>query len=100
MADKALRGNRLTQRKMAEAGPKKIGPKKVGKGYRVVGDPKSPVAKSRVIDRMKEEAKALGGSFFTAAEMEAKIKKKKDPRGTGEISLRKKIYGGDPRKGK
>ena len=30
-----------------------------------------------VIDRMKEEAKALGGSFFTAAEMEAKIKKMK-----------------------
>ena len=38
---------------------------------------KSPVAKSRVIDRMKEEAKALGGSFFTAEEMEAKIKKMK-----------------------
>ena len=94
MADKALRGNRLTQRRMAEAGPKKV-----GKGYRTDGSI-SPVAKSRVIDRMKEEAKALGGSFFTAAEMEAKIKKKKDPRGTGEISLRKKIYGGDPRKGK
>ena len=73
MADKALRGNRLTRRqRMAEAGPKKV-----GKGYRVVGDPKSPVAKSRVIDRMKEEAKALGGSFFTREEMEAKIKKMK-----------------------
>ena len=73
MADKAQRGNRLTrERRMAEAGPKKV-----GKGYRVVGDPKSPVAKSRVIDRMKEEAKAMGGSFFTAEEMEAKIKKMK-----------------------
>ena len=72
MADKAQRGNRLTrERRMAEAGPKKV-----GKGYRI--DPSiSPVAKSRVIDRMKEEAKALGGSFFTAAEMEAKIKKMK-----------------------
>ena len=76
MADKALRGNRLTQRKMAEAGPKKVGPKKVGKGYRIDSST-SPVAKSRVIDRMKEEAKALGGSFFTAEEMEAKIKKMK-----------------------
>ena len=37
----------------------------------------SPVAKSRVIDRMKEEAKALGGSFFTAEEMEQKIAKMK-----------------------
>jgi len=70
MADKALRGNRLTQRRMAEAGPKKV-----GKGYSVAIT--SPVAKSRVIDRMKEEAKALGGSFFTAEEMEAKIKKMK-----------------------
>ena len=71
MADKALRGNRLTRRqRMAEAGPKKV-----GKGYSV--SKTSPVAKSRVIDRMKEEAKALGGSFFTAEEMEAKIKKMK-----------------------
>ena len=58
------------QQRMAEAGPKKV-----GKGYPV--SKTSPVAKSRVIDRMKEEAKALGGSFFTAAEMEAKIKKMK-----------------------
>jgi len=42
-----------------------------------IGAKTSPVAKSRVIDRMKEEAKALGGSFFTAEEMEAKIKKMK-----------------------
>ena len=74
MADKALRGNRLTQRRMAEAGPSKGRGGK--KGYRV-DESISPVAKSRVIDRMKEEAKALGGSFFTAAEMEAKIKKMK-----------------------
>ena len=72
MADKAQRGNKLTlQRRMAEAGPKKV-----RKGYRIDSSI-SPVAKSRVIDRMKEEAKALGGSFFTAAEMEAKIKKMK-----------------------
>ena len=61
MADKALRGNKLTGKK---------------KGYRV-DESISPVAKSRVIDRMKKEAKALGGSFFTAEEMEAKIKKMK-----------------------
>ena len=84
MADKALRGNRLTQRRMAEARPAPSPSTKKGKrrGYRK--DPStSPVAKSRVIDRMKEEAKALGGSFFTAAEMEAKIKKmkKKNPYG-------------------
>ena len=77
MADKAQRGNKLTQqRRMGRAaGPSKGRGGK--KGYRVVGDPKSPVAKSRVIDRMKEEAKALGGSFFTREEMEAKIKKMK-----------------------
>ena len=64
MADKAQRGNRLTRQR------------RMGQKYRI--DPSiSPVAKSRVIDRMKEEAKALGGSFFTAAEMEAKIKKMK-----------------------
>ena len=83
MADKAQRGNKLTQqRRMGrEAGPSK-GRGEKRKGYRM--DPSiSPVAKSRVIDRMKEEAKALGGSFFTAAEMEAKIKKmkKKNPYG-------------------
>ena len=76
MADKALKGNRLTrQRRMAEAGPSK-GRNEKRKGYRIDGSI-SPVAKSRVIDRMKEEAKALGGSFFTAEEMEAKIKKMK-----------------------
>ena len=75
MADKALKGNRLTrQRRMAQAGPSKGRGER--KGYRV-DESISPVAKSRVIDRMKEEAKALGGSFFTAAEMEAKIKKMK-----------------------
>ena len=75
MADKALKGNRLTrQRRMAQAGPSKRRGER--KGYRI--DPSlSPVAKSRVIDRMKEEAKAMGGSFFTAEEMEAKIKKMK-----------------------
>ena len=76
MADKALKGNRLTrQRRMAQAGPSKWRGKR--KGYRV-DESISPVAKSRVIDRMKEEAKALGGSFFTAEEMEAKIKKEKN----------------------
>ena len=77
MADKALRGNRLTQQRRVgrEAGPSK-GRGEKRKGYRM--DPSiSPVAKSRVIDRMKEEAKALGGSFFTAEEMETKIKKTK-----------------------
>ena len=64
MADKALRGNRLTRQR------------RMGQKYRIDSSI-SPVAKSRVIDRMKEEAKALGGSFFTAAEMEAKIKKMK-----------------------
>ena len=77
MADKALKGNRLTQQRRMEqrrAGPSKRRGER--KGYRI--DPSiSPVAKSRVIDRMKEEAKAMGGSFFTAEEMEAKIKKMK-----------------------
>ena len=78
MADKALKGNRLTrQRRMEqrrEAGPSTRKEKR--KGYRI--DPSlSPVAKSRVIDRMKEEAKAMGGSFFTAEEMEQKIAKMK-----------------------
>ena len=76
MADKALKGNKLTQqRRMGQVGPSK-GRREKRKGYRI--DPSlSPVAKSRVIDRMKEEAKAMGGSFFTAAEMEEKIKKMK-----------------------
>ena len=64
MADKAQRGNRLTRQR------------RMGQKYRIDSSI-GPVAKSRVIDRMKEEAKALGGSFFTAAEMEAKIKKMK-----------------------
>ena len=71
MADKSKRGRGL------------LGslPRGKAKGYRV-DESISPVAKSRVIDRMKEEAKALGGSFFTAEEMEAKIKKmKKNPYG-------------------
>jgi len=81
MTDKAQRGNKLTrQQRMAEAGPSTRRGKR--KGYRIDSSI-SPVAKSRVIDRMKEEAKALGGSFFTAEEMEAKIKK-----------MKKKPYGG------
>ena len=92
-------GALLNRQKKAPTGNRLARQRRMGKKYRIDSSI-SPVAKSRVIDRMKEEAKALGGSFFTAAEMEAKIKKKKDPRGTGEISLRKKIYGGDPRKGK
>ena len=67
MADKSIRGKGMLGR-MAKAEGRK--------GYRV-DESISPVAKSRVIDRMKEEAKALGGSFFTAEEMEAKIKKMK-----------------------
>ena len=76
MADKAQRGNKLTQqRRMGQGSPSK-GRNEKRKGYRI--DPSiSPVAKSRVIDRMKEEAKALGGNFFTREEMEAKIKKMK-----------------------
>jgi len=70
MADKSIKGKGMLGR-MAQAGPSKA-----RKGYRV-DESISPVAKSRVIDRMKEEAKALGGSFFTAEEMEAKIKKMK-----------------------
>ena len=79
MADKSLRGKGMLGRR---AGPTR----KVGKGYRIDSSI-SPVAKSRVIDRMKEEAKALGGSFFTAEEMEAKIKKmkKKTPYGGEKI---------------
>ena len=83
MADKALRGNKLTKElKALSTGIRKIGKgldrgKFKKKGYRV-DESISPVAKSRVIDRMKEEAKALGGSFFTAEEMEAKIKKEKN----------------------
>ena len=49
--------------------PKTGGPtrqRRMGQKYRIDSSI-SPVAKSRVIDRMKEEAKALGGSFFTAA---------------------------------
>ena len=61
MADKALRGNKLTKELKALS----TGIRKIGEG----------------LDR-------------------SKFKKEKDPRGTGEISLRKKIYGGDPRKGK
>ena len=64
MADKAQRGNRLTRQR------------RMGQKYRIDSSI-GPVAKSRVIDRMKEEAKALGGSFFTREEMEAKIKKMK-----------------------
>ena len=76
MADKALRGNKLTRRLgIEEAGPRgRKGSKR--KGYRVPSF-SSPMAKSRVIERMKKEAKVLGGSFFTADEMEAKIKKMK-----------------------
>ena len=81
--DKAQRGNKLTQqRRMGRAAGPSKGRGEKRKGYRM--DPSiSHVAKSRVKDRMKEEAKALGGSFFTAAEMEAKIKKmkKKNPYG-------------------
>ena len=75
--DKAQRGNKLTQqRRMGRAAGPSKGRGEKRKGYRM--DPSiSPVAKSRVIDRMKEEAKAMGGSFFTAEEMEAKIKKMK-----------------------
>ena len=82
MADKALRGNKLTKElKALSTGIRKVGEalnrsKFKKKGYRT-DESISPVAKSRVIDRMKEEAKALGGSFFTAEEMEAKIKKMK-----------------------
>ena len=68
MADKAQRGNKLTNRLTRQ--------RRMGQKYRIDSSI-SPVAKSRVIDRMKEEAKALGGSFFTAEEMEAKIKKMK-----------------------
>ena len=74
MADKSIKGKGMLGRIGRPEGGKK--------GYRIDGSI-SPVAKSRVIDRMKEEAKALGGSFFTAEEMEAKIKK-----------MKKKPYGG------
>ena len=68
MGDKSIKGKGMLGRIGRLADRKK--------GYRIDGSI-SPVAKSRVIDRMKEEAKALGGSFFTAEEMEAKIKKMK-----------------------
>ena len=68
MGDKSIKGRGMLGRTGRPAGEKK--------GYPVY-ESISPVAKSRVIDRMKEEAKAMGGSFFTAEEMEAKIKKLK-----------------------
>jgi len=96
MGDKSLRGRGriLTPRgtgRTGSLGPdadkRRLGPDAGRSVKRSIGAKTSPVAKSRVIDRMKEEAKALGGSFFTAEEMEAKIKKmkKKAPYGGEKI---------------